>query len=415
MTNARSWLVVGAESGSKAPAMRGRLPSLLLTLLAIGCPGGNIRQDTRPGREGGAQFLDRGRDTKTTSSDKRVGDTIAASLDRGVGPSPEGMVIAKDREVIPPDQAVSCTAMTADGIHLNPGCDPDVIASGATAVGGYQVNGKPVWQVTAGTKWWNLDPLADAGKGAFIVGGKDIAASYRAYGPACGVLTSDGIALNPGCDVGIQASGPKGVGGYVVNGKPIWQVTSSKKWWVFDPLVNAGQGAFVAGGGDIATAYRGLQPGCGALTSDGIALNPGCDPSVQASGLTAIGGYEVNGKPVWQVTSGKKWWVFDPLANAGQGAFVAGGGDIATSYRSYQPACGALTSDGIAQNPGCDPSVQASGLTALDGYEVSGKPIWQVTSGKKWWVFDPLGNAGQGAFVAGGADIATGFRGFKPY
>jgi hypothetical protein len=56
-----------------------------------------------------------------------------------------------------------------------------VKASGVTAIGSYTYNGQNLWQITNGTKYWNLDLDANGGSGAFISASSDIATAVSPW------------------------------------------------------------------------------------------------------------------------------------------------------------------------------------------------------------------------------------------
>jgi len=150
------------------------------------------------------------------------------------------------------------------------------------------------------------------------------------------------------------------------------------------------------------------------MTSDGIHLNLGCDPTVQTNGITAADAITVNGKTSWILTSGTRWWSYDVSAMGNQGAFVNGGKNFAVFLRTLSPDCTAKTQDGIAMNPGCDPNVQVNGISALASVSTSiTSAKWLVIAGKKWWLYDSKAGT-SGAFSGGVKDIASSFRLLSP-
>jgi len=212
------------------------------------------------------------------------------------------------------------------------------------------------------------------------------------------------IFLNPGCDSDVQTYGITAMAGFFRVGVD-YQVVSGKKWWNFDLASNR----FIDGGADIAAAYRTAQPtDCSIRSSDGtVTRNPGCDPDVQANGITALAGLMNRGGVDQRIINGKKWWDFNPSTNT----FVDGGNDIAAVFRRSSPGCTTMTADGrIPANPGCDRDVQANGITAIGEFVREGRAIQQVVYRNKWWNYDPPTNS----FIGGSADIAQAYRGLQP-
>jgi hypothetical protein len=369
---------------------------LVVVVLLAGCPGTSNPPAVDGRRLEGPIFVD-GPPLRDGPGAERVGSDGVP----GEGtPSPEGPV------------QNPCTATTPDGMAQNPGCDPDVQVNGLTAGGEFRnASGTAAWILTSGKKFWIYDPKGGAA-GAFTAGGKDLSATLAGLPPtSCTVKSSDGLSINPSCDLEVQANGPSSIGEFVnpQTKAAAWLFTVKKKWWIFDPAT----GGFTAGGLSLAEAFLGFTPACTEKTSDGIALNPGCDPDFVANGATASSEF-VNpqgGASAWLFTSGPKWWVLDPST----ASFVAGGKSLATILVSgFQPAsCATTTSDGLSLNPGCDTDLIANGPTMVGEFRGSGaQSAWLFTVGKKWWLYDPSPTVK--AFVAGGKDLAAFLRTLKP-
>jgi len=232
----------------------------------------------------------------------------------------------------------------------------------------------------------------------------------------CLAVTTDGMKLNPGCDLDFKANGPTAMGQFVnaTTGNPAWLFVSGTKYWLFDPTAKAGQGAFTAGGKDIAAAVMALAPtNCTSLSPSGMPLNPGCDVGFQANGPTVVGTARTSGTTGvegWLFTSGKKYWIYEPQSSTGgAAAFVAAGADVAAATMALQPTnCTATGTDGTPLNPGCDVGYQANGPTAWGEFSntSTGAAAWLFVSGPKYWMYDPVGG-GQGQFTAAGASLAT--------
>lgn len=179
-----------------------------------------------------------------------------------------------------------------------------------------------------------LDGTIQFGDGAPDTSGGEGLVADTGPGPdlppgACQAKTSDGIALNPGCDPDVQANGITAVDIVTLSGATTWRVIAGKKWWSYDVT----SAAFTDGGKEIATFLKTLLPDCSGKTTDGIALNPGCDPDVQVNGLSAMGSMTSGSNTVWFMTSGKKWWTFD----LSKSAFTSGSGDVAAFFRTFKP------------------------------------------------------------------------------
>jgi hypothetical protein len=234
-----------------------------------------------------------------------------------------------------------CTVTTSDGLYLNPGCNTVVMNNGVTGLGSITDSGKTYWEVFFRKNYWRFDPAASGGTGAFVDGGKDPIVRYAAFGTCTDPVDPvSGLFKNPGCDLAVKLAGITAVGEFIAPSPPPGQpvphtlVLSGKKFWIlsFNPpvLVNAGD--------DVAVFFRTYAPTtCGTQqTTDGLDLNPGCDPDVQAGGVDAMDGLPPGGVTTfWQVTRGRKFWNFDPMANGGKGAWFEGGKDISVYYRSF--------------------------------------------------------------------------------
>lgn len=351
-----------------------------LALWLCGCPGGTTsigNPDGSLSTENGLKFPEAGPD---------------------LGGPPD---LASDLAPTPDLPLGTCTAMApGGGLHLNPGCDPDVQVNGVTAVDIVTLNNQTTWLVVSGKKHWSFDMTS----GAFTAAGPDFSTYLKGLKPGCSDLTSDGIPLNPGCDLDVQVNGITAIGNMTSGGKTSWAATSGKKWWSYDLSTSD---AFVDGGKDFAAFMRLFPPTtCATTTADGLPLNAGCDPDVQSKGLGAIDIVTLANQSTWLVTCGKKWWSFDMTT----GAFSSGGKDFSTYLKGFQPGCSATTSDGLPLNPGCDADVQVNGISALGSMTQGGKTSWAVFAGKKWWSFD----LATSTFVGGGKDVAAFFRTLPP-
>jgi hypothetical protein len=175
--------------------------------------------------------------------------------------------------------------------------------------------------------------------------------------------------------------------------------------------------------GDAANAGEGLlkldgspPTSCTAKTGDGIDLNPGCDPDFQTKGPTAAGEFQdpKTKNKGWLLTTGPKWWLFDPAAAGGKGSFTSGGKDLAAMILAgMEPtSCTPTWADGTPQNPGCDVGFKANGPTAVSEFTSpqTKSAAWLFTAGKKWWAFDPVA----GKFTFGGAAIDAVFASWQP-
>jgi len=329
------------------------------------------------------------------------------AADRGVLDGPFGLDIGGLRDSVS-DSALfdlaadPCASKTTDGIHLNPGCDPQVVSQGLTSLSNDPIGLTDRWLLVSGTRWWIFDPAGAGGAGKFTDGGKDFAARLRQEKPDCSAMTTDGIALNPGCDPSVQSKGFTSVAAVTMWGKTFWVGLSGSRYWYYDPLV----GAFVNGGKDLGGQLLQNDPkDCSKTSSDGTSLNPGCDADVKLKGFTAMTNSPPSSTISWAGFSGKKWWVFDPTTGS-NGAFVDAGADTSQVLRLFPPSCAAQTPDGIALNPGCDPDVQQVGFTAAATVESDSTVYWLGVSGKKWWLFDRTVGAG-GTFELGGKDISA--------
>lgn len=77
--------------------------------------------------------------------------------------------------------------------------------------------------------------------------------------------------------------------------------------------------------------------GCTAKSPDGTAINPGCDPDIQAFGPSAMASVTLGGKPVWLITRGTKLWTYGESAIPGVFAFTSSGPDFASLLRQIPP------------------------------------------------------------------------------
>lgn len=308
----------------------------------------------------------------------------------------------------------ACSIKTTDGLFLNPGCDPDVSSNGPTVIANAPLGWVNKWGVFSAAKWWVFDPTVSGGQGAFVNGGKSLAQYLQQSSPACTVKTTDGLPMNPGCDLDVQSDGFTSMVTFDLGGNTNWLVCHKKKWWVYDPTPEAGPPGFVQGGKNLASFLMSVPPDCSYKTREGTAMNPGCDPDVQAEGFSAMGMMYESGSPYWFATAGKKWWLYSVNSDAGPDAFVAGGLDVAAFLLQAKPGCATKTKDGLSMNPGCDPDVKSKGLTDLDVVQISGKTDVLLTYNTKWWLFDLSADGGNGAFVEGGKDVTAFFKGLKP-
>jgi hypothetical protein len=215
---------------------------------------------------------------------------------------------------------------------MNPGCNDDVHDAMASAA----VYNQAMWAVTSGTKFWLWDSEVGITAGAFVMCGDGIDGWMRTYAPDCTPKSPDGVHLNPGCDPTIQSDGPTSIDiSFFGKTAIVWLITCGTKWWRFDVLANLGKGAFVESGQDFSTYLKARQPDCSAQTKDGLHLNPGCDPDVQAEGVSTISGLVLGQLPRLLITRGSKWWIRDRSSPAG--AFVDGGKDLPAFLRSLGP------------------------------------------------------------------------------
>lgn len=311
-------------------------------------------------------------------------------------------------------KGLNCTAKTPDGLFLNPGCDPDVLAGGFSVVANAPIGMTNRWGVFRGAKWWIYDPSVLGGQGAFVSGGKSLSTLLMNSPPNCTATTRDGLKLNPGCDPDVKANGFTSMVTFEFFGAVNWLVCHGKKWWVFDTKPDAGPPAFVEGGTNLATFLTTQPPDCSYKTKDGTAMNPGCDSDVKANGFTTMGMMYDQGDAYWFAAAGKKWWLYAVNSDAGLDAFVAGGANISDYLLQFAPGCAAKTKDGLFLNPGCDLDVKSKGPTDLDVIKIFGKTQALVTYNKKWWLYDLSANSGIGAFVTGGKDVAAFVKGLKP-
>ncbi len=304
-----------------------------------------------------------------------------------------------------------CTAMTVDGIHLNPGCDPDVQVNGITAISVFDVAGTASWLVMSGKKFWIYNPTIGAG-GEFTGGGDNIATYLDDFNPMNCTAMMNGVTLNPGCDVDVKANGITSLDIVTSNGSVRWIFLSGNKYWGFDPAAAGGAGAFDAATDDWSTVLQGLSPqGC-SIIMEGVTLNPGCDLDVQTSGVTTISSATPEGGNVaWMLTSGKKFWIYDKILEA----FLTAGADLAVPLALLNPTdCMVTTADGLSLNPSCDVDFQAKGFSANGSVTTGGNTVWFMATGKKFWIYDYAAQGGAGAFTGGGMDIASYFRQLKP-
>ena len=161
---------------------------------------------------------------------------------------------------VPP---TNCTE-TMGGVTLNPGCDPDVKATGfrALAVRNDRSSGedRPIWLATNGKKWWMLDVDA-TGASRFTGAGNDVAAWFRLAGPGCGSLVdNNSVELNPGCDSGVVGAGIDTVA-WMADASAVYAlVTRGKKWWVWRSVIGGTTSSWIAAGSDIAVKLRQMTP-----------------------------------------------------------------------------------------------------------------------------------------------------------
>lgn len=346
----------------------------------------------------------------------RCAGTSERPPDSGTAKAPDGQIGYPDQCLLPPDSAMpvadsmspdqmkvnACTAMTTDGIHLNPGCDSLVQSAGVDALDFTQLMGKPHLLVLAASDhyWWY-----DLTAGAFVSGG----ASFTAYlkdkhAPGCGPLTGDGIALNAGCDATVTGTGVRSIATLDNSDMTRQALTSKAKWWSLDRATPPTAGTFVEGGASFSAFAKLFPPGCAAKTIDGLPLNPGC--MGWSDGPHAMDIRVTGATYGWLLLFDNLWWRFSSAA----GTFTEGGKDFTGYLKQQQPTCGVKTADGIELNPGCDAQVQANGLDAMASGTFQGNEVWLVTSGRRYWIYDYAA----GAFVSGGQDIAAFFRTLSP-
>ncbi len=320
--------------------------------------------------------------------------------------------LSRDQASPPPDLPLSnsCTALPPSGLHLNPGCDPDVQVNGITAFSAFDATDTASWLMMSGKKFWIYDPTSEA-SGAFTSAGESVAEYLTPLNPANCTDTMGGVPLNPGCDVSVQANGLSAVDILTSNGQTSWTFLSGTKFWSFDASAASGAGAFTGSGADWSPSLRALAPADCTTMMGGVHLNPGCDVDIQANGVVSIGSVTEPNNVTWLLTSGKKFWFYSTSANA----FTSAGDNFATSLLPLTPNnCTALTPDGLALNPGCDLDVQTNGISASGTLTMGGNTVWLLISGKKFWLYDYSAAGGTGAFTTGGQNIAPTLRQLAP-
>jgi hypothetical protein len=409
-------------------------PAALFALLALGCTSPN--------------------DANRSSNDASVplnGDTLWAdpSADAddttGIGPDsgaqPGTMDDAQSDASAPsetPDAGDApednpCEAMSASGVHLNPGCDPELKLTGISALAMFENNGQQTWLVTSGRSWWLYDGEA------FVNAGPDVASFFRTLEPRASNLeqcaatvreTTDGggnVWLNPGCDPAVMENGLSTLSTFVADGAASWIVTSGTKWWTYGAAAELEGNAFTGAGASAAGALRQWAPavesldGCETVAvRDGVPINPGCDATVQQSGLSAMSALTIDGKRQFLLSSGTKWWVYQQPEGAATEQFTDSG-NLAAFMRRLEPIppdgdCQRIAIiGGVPRNPGCDPSLQSIGLTAMSAITIGGESSWFIVSGRKWWRYGRSEPLEANAFIASGDDVSATFRRlFKP-
>ncbi len=388
------------ESSAKEKVMILKLSSIGLCCLALGFMSMGCDSDDPP------EFEDQGVTPDTTKP--KFPDSRPADITPIRDKQPVRDWLTDQTGDLP--QGNTCVALTADGLHLNPGCDPDVQVNGITGFTVFDPAGTASWLVMSGKKFWLYNPTIGA-DGAFTSGGKEISPYLKALNPKNCTATMGGLPLNPGCDVSVQANGITAVDMVTIEGNTLWIFLSGKKYWGFDPAAEGGAGAFTTASADWSVALRNLGPTSCDITMEGVTLNPGCDLDVQANGVTSISSVTAGGNVAWMLTSGKKFWRYDLTLSA----FLNAGDDLAASLLLLNPPdCLVTTVDGMFLNPGCDIDVQANGLTATGTLTTAGNTVWLMASGKKYWIYDHAAHSGAGAFTSGGMEIAAFFRQLKP-
>lgn len=323
------------------------------------------------------------------------------------------------------DMSSTCSPMADNGIFLNAGCDPDVQDRGVDAVFGFLQDDVRMWLIGSGNKIWLLNLDAN-----MFMGEPQLQEQYfLAYPPGCGVMSPsvDEMPLNPGCNAVVKEQGVDAVGHTMfsdIGERGIsLDLISGVRFWNLDPSDPVLSKGFIDARPKLSDEFIKYEPGVEVMDSQPETVgehyrNPGFDPGVIQGGIDAYAEFRrPDLSSLHIITKGRRFWHFDTGAGTtGKGAFVETVGDLATHYRSFSPqACSTVIADGTPLNPGCDPDVQAEGVTALDGVARDGQMVyWQVISGKKYWNWDVAANGGEGAFVSGGKDIAELYRRASP-
>ncbi len=399
--------------------------AIATALLAMGCSTDDppVRNDTGSTTDTNKfESQDGGPDLPRADlpgQDLNQNDTVHVDLSAHDLPqNPDQGTPAPDQGTPTPDQGTpapdlptnSCTALTASGLHLNPGCDPDVQVNGITAFSAFDATDTAAWLMMSGKKFWIYDPTSGA-SGAFTSAGESVAEYLTPLNPANCTDTMGGVPLNPGCDVSVQANGLTAVDILTTNGQTSWTFLSGTKFWSFDASAASGAGAFTGSGADWSSSLRALAPADCTTMMGGVHLNPGCDVDIQANGVVSIGSVTDPSNVTWLLTSGKKFWFYSTSANA----FTSSGDSFATSLLPLTPNnCTALTPDGLALNPGCDLDVQTNGISASGTLTMGGNTVWLIISGRKFWLYDYSAAGGAGAFTTGGQNIAPTLRQLAP-
>jgi hypothetical protein len=130
-----------------------------------------------------------------------------------------------------------CQHKEASGLPRNPGCDPDVITKGFSAIG--RITEGEIY-FTQGKKLW---ALYTASGGTFSAAVPDLATFLRQ------LATEDGV-TNPGTDASIQAGGLDSLGAVAAGDERLVYITRKTRWWSY----NLDRGAFVGNGDSLANA-----------------------------------------------------------------------------------------------------------------------------------------------------------------
>jgi hypothetical protein len=278
-----------------------------------------------------------------------------------------------------------CRIKEASNLPRNPGCDPDVIRYGFSAIG--RINDGEIY-FTRGNKLWALTTTSG---GTFSAGVADLAGFLRGFATKADVQ-------NPGLHSPIRASGLDSLGMVTIADQRLVYLTKGTHWWSFD----LDESAFVANGSSLSTALGAFTPPAGDPCP---ALNPGCNAQVRQRGLSAIEFVPGESGNLWLLLQGPNYWIYNDFEQS----FVQQG-NIADYFLRFAPAgqnaCStARFPDGTYRNPGCLSQIRSSGPAAIGEIEFLGKTGWLITWGTTYWHLDS-----SLTFVEGGKDLAAFLR-----